>query len=467
VVLYAVDGAGLNDSSLYVLDPATGAAQLIGPTGFEHINGLAVHPINGTLYGVTSDPAQLITIDPATGLGTLVAPISGDNYSDISFSSTGVLYGWKTYEELHTIDLATGLPTLVGDCGCSATGTGIAFDSSDTLYMKEDNDLHLMDSGTGQILASTPLSDSTKNVLTFGPGGVLYTGDRGGGQFTLETIDPATGVVTTIGSNGFDRISAIAFRESQADGDGDGIGDLCDLCPPDPTNDVDGDLVCGAVDNCPLSANPDQLEAPFSGQILAIDNDLFAWNTPQDIDWIQGELSSLGSFAVSSQGSEPSAVTLSVPQEPSPGVGLWWLVRPACSATTWSTGVPGECPPPACPGGDRDGSLPECLDGGDCPSGICTAGFCQGNRVTDPGFEAGPFGETWDESSAIYGTPLCDVAGCGTGAGSGPRSGTFWAWFGGFAGGHEEGSVSQQLRIPAGAGLTFYLEQPACDDPVD
>ena len=45
---------------------------------------------------------------------------------------------------------------------------------------------------------------------------------------------------------------------SQADTDGDGIGDACDACPLDPNNDADGDGICGNVDNCPNAANPGQ-----------------------------------------------------------------------------------------------------------------------------------------------------------------------------------------------------------------
>ena len=51
--------------------------------------------------------------------------------------------------------------------------------------------------------------------------------------------------------------------------DGDGFGDpgaehnVCeeDLCPLDPDNDIDLDLVCGNVDNCPDVYNPSQIDA--------------------------------------------------------------------------------------------------------------------------------------------------------------------------------------------------------------
>jgi len=87
--------------------------------------------------------------------------------------------------------------------------------------------------------------------------------------------------------------------------------------------------------------------------------------------------------------------------------------------------------------------------------------------IVDGGFEAGPFGGTWNEYSLNFGTPLCDVAGCGTGTGTGPNSGTYWAWFGGIAA-YEEGSVDQDVFIPFGtAELSFWLEQILCDSPAD
>jgi hypothetical protein len=47
----------------------------------------------------------------------------------------------------------------------------------------------------------------------------------------------------------------------QNDGDADGVGDACDACPNDANNDIDGDGVCAEVDNCPTVANPGQSDS--------------------------------------------------------------------------------------------------------------------------------------------------------------------------------------------------------------
>jgi hypothetical protein len=75
--------------------------------------------------------------------------------------------------------------------------------------------------------------------------------------------------------------------------------------------------------------------------------------------------------------------------------------------------------------------------------------------VQDGGFEAGFVSTYWTtQTSTNFNTPLCDSS-CG---GVGPRTGTYWAWFGGAGTAAEDASIGQSGVISAGPKtLTFYV----------
>ena len=89
--------------------------------------------------------------------------------------------------------------------------------------------------------------------------------------------------------------------------------------------------------------------------------------------------------------------------------------------------------------------------------------------LLDTGFEAGSPNPTWTEQSTNLPTPLCTVADCGMGGGTGPRTGSWWFWGGGVAvalpnSKQEVGGVEQTITNPAGtATLDYYLQIPSCD----
>jgi len=64
-----------------------------------------------------------------------------------------------------------------------------------------------------------------------------------------------------------DDIDNCPFKSNvfQFDGDGDGIGDVCDDCQDDPFNDYDEDLLCASEDNCPSVPNPNQQDQDNDG----------------------------------------------------------------------------------------------------------------------------------------------------------------------------------------------------------
>lgn len=83
-----------------------------------------------------------------------------------------------------------------------------------------------------------------------------------------------------------------------------------------------------------------------------------------------------------------------------------------------------------------------------------TKGPCA--SISDGGFEAGSPSAYWTEASMNFGTPLCTSFVCG---GAGPRTGAWWAWFGGIAGTAETSSLTQDIVIPRASSprLEFYL----------
>jgi Ca2+-binding RTX toxin-like protein len=149
--LYAADGAGGNpNTTLYKVNPATGArSQTIGEIGFS-VTGLAFDPTSGVLYGSTTsqddEPGSLIRINVTTGAGTLVGAagtriITGCNTGthDLTFTTDGQLWGWTFCSpggDLVQINKATGVGTIVGDSGLSTWGNGLSADPDDnTLWL--------------------------------------------------------------------------------------------------------------------------------------------------------------------------------------------------------------------------------------------------------------------------------------------------------------------------------------------
>ena len=98
-------------------------------------------------------------------------------------------------------------------------------------------------------------------------------------------------------------------------------------------------------------------------------------------------------------------------------------------------------------------SSPDTADGNSANNSSTTANG--GESVADPSFENATSG--WALLSSNFGSPLCDIAGCGAGAGTvGPRTGNFWVWFGGHGASLDTSSATQTVTIPTGANtLTF------------
>lgn len=88
--------------------------------------------------------------------------------------------------------------------------------------------------------------------------------------------------------------------------------------------------------------------------------------------------------------------------------------------------------------GDTDGEELECGD----------------EVLLDPGFEGGTPNESWDESSELFESPLCD-GNCTTDEGAGAHEGDWYAWFGGVAE-PEFAWIGQRFTIDADTALLTF-----------
>ncbi len=137
---------GNNPSSLYMLDPSTGDATLIGPIGFDGVTGLEILP-NGRLIGSANADAGgariavLIEINRTTGAGSLIGELGSTNnpgecgrMPDIAYdSSTGLLFGYANgfacngiTDGLFLINPNRANVIFIGPSGFFGGGNGLA-----------------------------------------------------------------------------------------------------------------------------------------------------------------------------------------------------------------------------------------------------------------------------------------------------------------------------------------------------
>lgn len=185
---------------LYTIDTDTGASTLIGSTGIEGIQGLAIDPATGRMYstgGSVDGPSLgLYEIDRNTGTATSIG--GSQKFIALDFSPiNGMLYAQASpdYEEddLFTIDLATGVETLVGDLQHQHL-QGIAFSADGSeIFWTHSGDFSSLDPADATETGFGSIGLFLRIAL--GLDDVLYASGFGGNDDTnLYTID--TGAIT-------------------------------------------------------------------------------------------------------------------------------------------------------------------------------------------------------------------------------------------------------------------------------
>jgi len=222
---------GAGTSSLFDVNPGTGAATNPRDTGGVLMNGIAFSP-GGTLYGISSGFSQtlgnaLFTIEPLTGTVTLVGGTGLTDLveGDLAFHPvTGVLYGGVAAVpaepgRLFIVNTATGGATIIGPVGTNQTDlSAIEFAADGRLLALESTNDRLLsiNPATGAILTDLPLSMSIGSVAGLARHpvtGVMYAvADDENGTDSLYILNPNDGVLTLVGPTGLtEGLAGLAF----------------------------------------------------------------------------------------------------------------------------------------------------------------------------------------------------------------------------------------------------------------
>ena len=213
--LFAVTFQG----SLYRINTATGAATLIGATGFDRLNAAAMD-CSGAVYSargrnptLPADVNQLIQINPVTGVGTQVCNWGAANdIRGLAFGDGDTLFAIRdnsTADSLCTIDLRSGVVAEIGPTG-----------RNDLAGLSAAPDGRLLAIGVLPPGAVYDIDPSTgMATLIGGSGPDNQTVEFAGGSMAwvalgnLATVNLNTGATTIVGSMGITEVRGLAgFR---------------------------------------------------------------------------------------------------------------------------------------------------------------------------------------------------------------------------------------------------------------
>jgi hypothetical protein len=190
--LFGVSGGTLTDE-LWDLTAPPGTK--VGNTGPRNGNDAGLDAFGGVLYNLQGTPtgSSLYTLNPLTGAATFVGS-SGVYADSLGIDALGQAFavdGGAT-DSLYRVNLATGALTLVGSLalGNVTFQTGLAFDPLGTLWMTTH---------TGKIFTVNTSTGAASFVANISAGDGFQGLAIGNGNVQVQVPEPATLLLLTLG----------------------------------------------------------------------------------------------------------------------------------------------------------------------------------------------------------------------------------------------------------------------------
>ena len=219
-ILYASSGIN-NGGSTLTIDLLNGSGTPIGPSLFDEVKSISIHPKTKIMYGVVNlqSESQLVYYNALGGDSYLLHTLSIPNFAGISFDTSGTLYGILKTGELYTIDLSDGSLTAV--INVSANILGIAFNPltnelwaapSVVIGSNKDRIFKInITTGDTTVVGKTGFN-TNHNDIVFDESGNLYAVTGSASQLSnFIQIDTSSGAGTLIGSVGYSNITGLAY----------------------------------------------------------------------------------------------------------------------------------------------------------------------------------------------------------------------------------------------------------------
>lgn len=194
---HGMDTAGL--SQLATVDLTTGAATPYGMTNNLQFMGFIFMP-DGTLYGAGATDGNLYTINVQTGVPTMVGSLgSALNVMGLALHPNGNLYGLDGFGQLFQIDPKTAQATLLVTVSGLLNPMGLGIDATGkgyTVDLLPQANVYQFDLSTGQITAKVQTTlNNLHSALIIVPRGPRLNATQQGGQLVLSWSSSCTNCV--------------------------------------------------------------------------------------------------------------------------------------------------------------------------------------------------------------------------------------------------------------------------------
>jgi hypothetical protein len=178
--LYAVNDKGLNDSQFFTVNLVDLTISELGHMHKGHdIESLAIHPETNMIYAASGDnvtnekPGHFYRVDGETGKLFPVGSSGFKEIEDLAFSPDGTLYAWAKGDGLITINLTTGVGTLMLDSDIQLEGLTLKKNEGNVFLGAVGTDLWQYD-GELKVVCDNLLGETEALEIT--PEGLLLIG---------------------------------------------------------------------------------------------------------------------------------------------------------------------------------------------------------------------------------------------------------------------------------------------------